>query len=141
VLLVEKLVYFQQTAVPLTGETHAGEDVPILARGAMSHLFHTVHEQSYIPHVIRYYFICQVVLFPFILKLFNLFYSMAWTSEGFFQGGGNQANFSKFFHEGRARVAIFVFSHSKLRKKPLFAEIFEIHVAKAPPCPPPCRRP
>lgn len=35
-------------------ETHSGEDVAIYAHGPMSHLFHGVHEQSYIAHVIGY---------------------------------------------------------------------------------------
>jgi len=45
--------YQQQTAVPLGSETHGGEDVMILARGPMAHLFHGVHEQSYIAHAMR----------------------------------------------------------------------------------------
>ena len=35
-------------------ETHGGEDVAIYATGPMSHLFHGVHEQSYIAHVMAY---------------------------------------------------------------------------------------
>ena len=46
--------YNQQSTVPLGSETHAGEDVAIYARGPMSHLFHGVHEQSYIAHVMMY---------------------------------------------------------------------------------------
>jgi len=46
--------YIQQSAVPKSSATHAGEDVMIFARGPMSHLYHGVHEQSYIPHVIRF---------------------------------------------------------------------------------------
>nr|XP_018670967.1 endoderm-specific alkaline phosphatase isoform X1 [Ciona intestinalis]XP_026694117.1 endoderm-specific alkaline phosphatase isoform X1 [Ciona intestinalis]XP_026694118.1 endoderm-specific alkaline phosphatase isoform X1 [Ciona intestinalis] len=46
--------YKQQSAVPLPSETHGGEDVVIMARGPMAHLFEGVHEQSYIAHVIRY---------------------------------------------------------------------------------------
>jgi len=46
--------YIQQSAVPKDSATHAGEDVMIFARGPMSHLYHGVHEQSYIPHVVRY---------------------------------------------------------------------------------------
>ena len=41
-------------AVPLKKETHGGEDVPIYARGPMSHLFHATHEQNYIAHVMTY---------------------------------------------------------------------------------------
>lgn len=47
-------MYQQQTAVPLASETHAGEDVPIYARGPMAHLFHTTHEQNYIAFVMAY---------------------------------------------------------------------------------------
>ncbi|KAL8583356.1 hypothetical protein ACOMHN_035338 [Nucella lapillus] len=36
------------------GETHGGEDVGIFARGPMAHLFHGVHEQNYIAHVMAY---------------------------------------------------------------------------------------
>ena len=46
--------YRQQTAVPVKAETHAGEDVSIMARGPMAHLFHGVHEQNYIAHVMAY---------------------------------------------------------------------------------------
>ncbi|XP_070197902.1 alkaline phosphatase, tissue-nonspecific isozyme-like isoform X1 [Littorina saxatilis] len=35
-------------------ETHGGEDVGIYATGPMSHLFHGVHEQNYIAHVMAY---------------------------------------------------------------------------------------
>ncbi|XP_038075937.1 alkaline phosphatase-like [Patiria miniata] len=35
-------------------ETHGGEDLAIYANGPMSHLFHGVHEQNYIAHVVRY---------------------------------------------------------------------------------------
>lgn len=35
-------------------ETHGGEDVAIFATGPMAHLFHRVHEQSYIAHVMAY---------------------------------------------------------------------------------------
>ncbi|CAK8698161.1 alkaline phosphatase-like [Clavelina lepadiformis] len=46
--------YLQQTAIPLAYETHGGDDVAILARGPMSHLFHGVHQQNYIAYVMRY---------------------------------------------------------------------------------------
>lgn len=46
--------YLQQAAVPLDSETHSIEDVAIFAKGPMSHLFHSVQEQSYIAHVIAY---------------------------------------------------------------------------------------
>jgi len=41
-------------AVPLGKETHGGDDVGIFAKGPWSHLFHSVHEQSYIGHVMSY---------------------------------------------------------------------------------------
>ena len=44
----------QAAAAPRDRETHGGEDVPIFARGPMSHLFHGVHEQHYIAHVMAY---------------------------------------------------------------------------------------
>lgn len=43
-----------ESLVPLGSETHAGDDVPIYASGPFAHLFHTVHEQNYIAHVMRY---------------------------------------------------------------------------------------
>uniref|UniRef100_A0A8C3SK77 Alkaline phosphatase n=1 Tax=Chelydra serpentina TaxID=8475 RepID=A0A8C3SK77_CHESE len=46
--------YRQQAAVPLSSETHGGEDVAILAKGPMAHLFHGVQEQTYIAHVMAY---------------------------------------------------------------------------------------
>ncbi|KAG8581679.1 hypothetical protein GDO81_007752, partial [Engystomops pustulosus] len=46
--------YRQQTAVPLSSETHGGEDVAIMAKGPLAHLFHGIHEQSYIAHVMAY---------------------------------------------------------------------------------------
>jgi alkaline phosphatase len=44
----------QDAAVPLLYDTHGGEDVAIYARGPMAHLYHGVHEENYIAHVIRY---------------------------------------------------------------------------------------
>ncbi|XP_039250569.2 alkaline phosphatase-like [Styela clava] len=52
--LTENIYYEQQTAVPLGSESHGGEDVGIFATGPMAHLFHGVHEQNYIAHVMRY---------------------------------------------------------------------------------------
>ncbi|XP_072014271.1 alkaline phosphatase, tissue-nonspecific isozyme-like [Amphiura filiformis] len=46
--------YQQQALVPLESETHAGDDVAIWADGPMAHLFHSVHEQHYIMHVMAY---------------------------------------------------------------------------------------
>ncbi|XP_046572230.1 alkaline phosphatase-like [Haliotis rubra] len=46
--------YTSEAAVRHNIETHGGEDVGIYARGPMSHLFHGVHEQNYIAHVMMY---------------------------------------------------------------------------------------
>lgn len=40
--------------MPLDSETHGGEDVAILAKGPMAHLFHGVQEQTYVAHVMAY---------------------------------------------------------------------------------------
>lgn len=46
--------YQQATALPLTSENHGAEDVAVFAKGPMAHLFHGVHDQSYIPYVMGY---------------------------------------------------------------------------------------
>lgn len=46
--------YVQQVAVATDENTHGGGDVTVHARGPMAHLFHRVHEQSYVAHVISY---------------------------------------------------------------------------------------
>lgn len=46
--------YQQPAGIEMSDETHGGEDVAIFASGPWSHLFHGVHEQSYIPHVIAH---------------------------------------------------------------------------------------
>lgn len=46
--------YYQESLVPLTDETHGAEDVAIYAGGPWAHLFHGVHEQHYIYHVMRH---------------------------------------------------------------------------------------
>lgn len=46
--------YHQQAAVPLDSETHGGEDVAILAKGPMAHLFHGVQEQTYVAHLMAF---------------------------------------------------------------------------------------
>ncbi|KAB5537037.1 hypothetical protein PHYPO_G00114230 [Pangasianodon hypophthalmus] len=46
--------YQAQAAVPLSMETHGGEDVAIFSKGPMAHLLHGVQEQNYIPHVMAY---------------------------------------------------------------------------------------
>ncbi|XP_061543388.1 alkaline phosphatase, tissue-nonspecific isozyme isoform X2 [Phycodurus eques] len=50
----EDMHYHAQAAVPLSSETHGGEDVPVFAKGPLAHLMHGVHEQNYIPHVMAY---------------------------------------------------------------------------------------
>jgi alkaline phosphatase len=44
--------YLQEVGIPLSAETHAGEDVAILAGGAGAELFHGVQEQNFIYHAI-----------------------------------------------------------------------------------------
>ena len=46
--------YRQQSAVPLWGETHAGEDVALFARGPWAHLVHGVQEQTFVAHVMAF---------------------------------------------------------------------------------------
>ncbi|XP_062402061.1 alkaline phosphatase, tissue-nonspecific isozyme [Sardina pilchardus] len=46
--------YRAQSAVPLSYETHGGEDVAIFSKGPLAHLLHGVKEQNYIPHVMAY---------------------------------------------------------------------------------------
>ena len=41
-------------SVPLKKETHGGDDVGIFSTGPWSHLFHNVHEQTYIAHVMSF---------------------------------------------------------------------------------------
>ncbi|KAL5012439.1 hypothetical protein ScPMuIL_010990 [Solemya velum] len=46
--------HVQKAAVPMEWETHGGQDVAIYARGPMAHLFHGVHEENYVAHVMAY---------------------------------------------------------------------------------------
>ncbi|KAM9801292.1 alkaline phosphatase, tissue-nonspecific isozyme [Neosynchiropus ocellatus] len=46
--------YVQFAAVPTESATHSGEDVAVLARGPMSHLFHGVQEQNFVAHAMGY---------------------------------------------------------------------------------------
>ncbi len=46
--------FHQEALIPLTNESHAGEDVAIYAGGPWSHLFQQTHEQHYIYHVMRH---------------------------------------------------------------------------------------
>jgi len=46
--------FLQPASVPLSRETHGGDDVAIFALGPQAHLFQNVYEQHYIAHVIGY---------------------------------------------------------------------------------------
>uniref|UniRef100_G3TRJ8 Alkaline phosphatase n=1 Tax=Loxodonta africana TaxID=9785 RepID=G3TRJ8_LOXAF len=46
--------YKQQAAVPLSSETHGGEDVALFARGPQAHLVHGVQEQNFVAHVMAF---------------------------------------------------------------------------------------
>lgn len=46
--------YIPLAAVPATQESHGGDDVAVYALGPMAHLFHGLHEQHYIAHVMAY---------------------------------------------------------------------------------------
>ncbi|XP_064341500.1 intestinal-type alkaline phosphatase-like [Camelus dromedarius] len=50
----EDPTYRQQAAVPLSSETHGGEDVAVFARGPQAHLVHGVQEQSFVAHVMAF---------------------------------------------------------------------------------------
>lgn len=52
--LSETKDYVQLSAVPTESTTHSGEDVAVLARGPMAHLFQGVQEQNYIAHAMAY---------------------------------------------------------------------------------------
>ncbi|KAM7399747.1 hypothetical protein PAMP_018993 [Pampus punctatissimus] len=46
--------YVQLSAVPTESATHSGEDVAVLARGPMAHIFQGVQEQNYVAHAMAY---------------------------------------------------------------------------------------
>nr|CAD7578233.1 unnamed protein product [Timema californicum] len=46
--------YHQQAAILSDEAHHGGGDVTVYATGPMAHLFHSVHEQHYVAHVIAY---------------------------------------------------------------------------------------
>lgn len=46
--------YKQMTGLPLSSETHGGDDVMIFSQGPFSHLLKGVVQQSFIPHVVGY---------------------------------------------------------------------------------------
>ncbi|XP_026477992.1 LOW QUALITY PROTEIN: alkaline phosphatase, tissue-nonspecific isozyme-like [Ctenocephalides felis] len=47
-------MYQQQALVETDENTHGGNDVLVYAKGPFAHLFHSVHEQSYVAHAIGY---------------------------------------------------------------------------------------
>ena len=51
---LKSFAFQNPSSVPMDSETHGGDDVGIFAIGPYSHLFHSVHEQSYIAHVMAY---------------------------------------------------------------------------------------
>ncbi len=46
--------YLQQALVPMSSETHSGEDVAVYAKGPFAHLFDGTVEQNYIFHVMHH---------------------------------------------------------------------------------------
>ncbi|EFX85107.1 salivary alkaline phosphatase [Daphnia pulex] len=49
---IHNKTYRQLSQIPADDAFHGGEDVAVYATGPMSHLFHGVHEQSYVAHVV-----------------------------------------------------------------------------------------
>ena len=45
--------FVQQALIPMSSETHSGEDVAVFARGPWSHLFDGLIEQNVIFHVMN----------------------------------------------------------------------------------------
>lgn len=54
IISTENTQYKYPSLVPLTSETHGGDDVAIFARGPFSHLFTGVLEQNTIPHFMAF---------------------------------------------------------------------------------------
>ena len=46
--------YLQQALIPMSSETHSGEDVAVYAKGPFAHLFDGTVEQNYIFHVMHH---------------------------------------------------------------------------------------
>ncbi|XP_037533930.1 alkaline phosphatase, tissue-nonspecific isozyme [Nematolebias whitei] len=78
--------YVQFSAAPMKSTTHSGEDVAVLARGPMAHLFSGVQEQNYIAHAMAYAACvgtdlrhCQGEVLP---SLGHSTLTMAWNGSG-----------------------------------------------------------
>ncbi|KAI1285278.1 Alkaline phosphatase, tissue-nonspecific isozyme [Halotydeus destructor] len=50
----DALEYRHSSGVHLVDSAHGGEDVALYSTGPMAHLFHSLHEQPYVAHVIAY---------------------------------------------------------------------------------------
>ncbi|CAL4084108.1 unnamed protein product, partial [Meganyctiphanes norvegica] len=46
--------YMADSTIPMLESHHGGEDVLLYARGPHAHLFTGIHENTYIPHALRY---------------------------------------------------------------------------------------
>ncbi len=46
--------FVTDTGIPYGYATHGAEDLAIYASGPMAHLFHGVHEESYVAHAMKY---------------------------------------------------------------------------------------
>ena len=46
--------YRSYSGVHLNESNHGGEDVALYSKGPFAHLFHGLHDQSYVAHVIAY---------------------------------------------------------------------------------------
>lgn len=79
--------YRFMAAVPLTSETHGGEDVGIYANGPQSHMFCGNYEQNYIPVLMAHAAkigpfsssATMAILSPIMLIL-SIFLSITWSS-------------------------------------------------------------
>ena len=50
----ETLNFRSPATLPLASESHAGEDVPIYAKGPFAHLFRSTMEQTVIPQIMAF---------------------------------------------------------------------------------------
>ncbi len=53
-LIIAANSFRQPSLVPLSSETHGGDDVGIFAIGPQAHMFQGVYEQNYIAHLMGY---------------------------------------------------------------------------------------